>query len=123
MLLIPVERRKSRNSDKWLSHNPAVDTDGTGTVLVGLARADRTLPRLERGYGDHGGAGLATGIVVLRHGGPGSGPAEETSTQSTGETDDDYKQYEQADSGAHTYPGEDSRLLNDLPFYRLLLAE
>ena len=88
-----------------------------------MARADRTLPRLERRYGDHGGAGLATGIVVLRHGGPGSGPAEETSTQSTGETDDNYQQYEEAYRGAHSEPGEDSRFLNDLPFYRLLLAE
>ena len=100
-----------------------MEIDGSCTALVASARADRTLPRLERRYGDHGGAGLATGIVVLRGGGTGSGPAEETSTQSTGETDDDYKQYEEADSGTHTYSGEDSRFLNDLPFYRLLLAE
>ncbi len=57
-----------------------MDTDGTGTVLVTSVWTDRTLPRLERGDGYDGGAGLATGIVVAGNGGIGGGPAEETST-------------------------------------------
>lgn len=99
-----------------------MDADGTGTVLVAWAWPDGTLPRLKRGYGYHGGSGLATGIVVLSNGGTGSGPAEEASTQSTCETDDYYEQNEEAYRRAHADPSEDSRFLNDLPFYRLLLA-